>query len=340
MYNWLSQQVLRVARLPHEPEPPAGAVGSIRVFRAGRNYYKVRLLRWLLTLFGAAASLVFSFGMLHYLEIEVNAVRAANAQASATAAATPALVPVPAATTDTAAVTPSASEAVSASLPPTEAALTVSTPETTAAAATPVKKRRGKAQREGKEGFVRTVARFPTWVFPLLHVIEYGAFILLIAQLPFGYAAMRLNFEQHWYIVTDRSLRIRTGVFSIRESTMSFANLQQVEVKQGPIQRFLGLADVHVQSAGGGQNHGEDVADSLHTGIFHSVECATEIRDLIVERLRRYREAGLGEPDDDHTENPGGSAAHADTNAVATDDTLAAAQELLAEARALRTALS
>ncbi len=323
MYNWLSEKVLRVARLPHEPEPPAGAVGSIRIFRAGRNYYKLRLLRWLLTLFGAAASLVFSFAMLDYFETEVNAVRAANTAASAAQASAP---------------------APAAEAPPevtaTETVAPAATAVDKAAAEPPAKKSRSKARRQGKEGFVRTVARFPEWVFPMLHFFEYAAVVFFIAQLPFGYAAVRLNFEQHWYIVTDRSLRIRTGLFSMRESTMSFANLQQVEVKQGPIQRFLGLADVHVQSAGGGQKHGEDVEDSLHTGIFHSVESATEIRDLIVERLRRYREAGLGEPDDDHTENQMADAAHADAHAVAADDTLAAAQELLAEARALRTALS
>ncbi len=71
---------------------------------------------------------------------------------------------------------------------------------------------------------------------------------------PLTYAIRRLDVELHWYIVTDRSLRIRTGLVRLQETTMSFANLQQVEVKQGPLQRLLGLADVHVQSAGGGSD--------------------------------------------------------------------------------------
>ena len=77
---------------------------------------------------------------------------------------------------------------------------------------------------------------------------------------------------------------------------MSFANLQQVEVKQGPFQRLLGLADVRVRSAGGG-DHGEAEGEPLHTGLFHSVENAEEIRDLILARLKAFREAGLGDPD-------------------------------------------
>ena len=117
---------------------------------------------------------------------------------------------------------------------------------------------------------------------------------------------------------------------------MSFANLQQVEVKQGPLQRLLGLADVHVQSAGGGgEMRPGHQGDSLHTGIFHSVNNATEIRDLILERLRQFRQAGLGDPDDHgHPTAP----ATPPTD-MASGDALAAARELLAEARALRTAL-
>jgi uncharacterized membrane protein YdbT with pleckstrin-like domain len=150
------------------------------------------------------------------------------------------------------------------------------------------------------------------------------------------FAAVRLDFELHWYIVTDRSLRIRTGIWRLQESTMSFANLQQVEVKQGPLQRLLGLADVHVQSAGGGgEIQPGQQGHSLHTGIFHSVNNATEIRDLILERLRRFRQAGLGDHDDH-----GHHAAAPAPPEVARADAVAAAHEVLAEARALRQALS
>jgi len=124
---------------------------------------------------------------------------------------------------------------------------------------------------------------------------------------------------------------------------MSFANLQQVEVQQGPLQRLLGLADVHVQSAGGGSNHDPrhgQTEDSLHTGIFHSVDNATEIRDLILERLRHFRQAGLGDPDDHHDHAVVGGVPPPREASAPDGDTLAAAHELLAEARALRSALS
>jgi len=170
-------------------------------------------------------------------------------------------------------------------------------------------------------------------LLPLFRFLEYAGVLVYLVQIPVTYAMVRLDWEQRWYIVTDRSLRIRTGLTTVLESTMSFANLQQVVVTQGPLQRLLGLADVRVQSAGGGGEMSEahQGQPSLHTGIFHGVEHAAEIRDLILERLRQFRHAGLGDPDDQAA--PGKPS---DANSNAPGDALNAAEELLAEARALR----
>lgn len=318
MFDRVRQHLLRVARVPAEPEPPFGAPGSIRVFRAGRNYYKLRLAHWGLGQIGAVIGLCVSFWFLHHLQASVTEFRAAP-------------VAKPAATAPAPVEPPSVSA-------PAETAVNSSGP--TEAQANGLKKlEKLKKQHRGPAQAVRTLAqRWPDWVFILLHVLEYGAVALFLLQLPITYAAVRLEFEQHWYIVTDRSLRIRTGLFSLKEATMSFANLQQVEVKQGPLQRLLGLADVRVQSAGGGggDKHDHTADDSLHTGVFHSVEHAPEIRDLILERLRQFRATGLGDPDDHHQP----SAIPPPLATPVSTDTLSAARELLAEARALRATLT
>ena len=170
----------------------------------------------------------------------------------------------------------------------------------------------------------------------LIWVLKIAGFILYLVQVPVTYALMRLDYDQRWYVVTDRSLRLRTGIWSVREMTMSFANLQQITVTQGPLQRLLGLADVRVQSAGGGGmesgKHGA-AQHSLHTGYFHAVDNAEEIRDLITKRLRQFRESGLGDPDEKH------HAGLMPAPVTRESTTLAAATELLAEAKALRQAL-
>ncbi len=116
-----------------------------------------------------------------------------------------------------------------------------------------------------------------------------------------AYVAIHLRYDTTWYVITDRSLRIRRGVWVINETTISFENVQNVEVRQGPVQRYFGIADVVVQTAGGGTRHGKgDGSSSLasHVGILQGLEDAEVVRDGILDRVRRTRSAGLG---DDHT---------------------------------------
>ena len=98
---------------------------------------------------------------------------------------------------------------------------------------------------------------------------------------------------------------------------MTFSNIQEIRVTAGPLQKLLKLADVEVQSAGGGSRRGEG-----HIGSFKGLSNANDIRDLMVERLRQYRDSGLGE-----SAIPEGSEL---------DHSMEAARAVLAEARALR----
>jgi uncharacterized membrane protein YdbT with pleckstrin-like domain len=161
----------------------------------------------------------------------------------------------------------------------------------------------------------------PEWARITWRIAEWLAVFAFATSIVFTFFFQRLNYALRWYIVTDRSLRIRTGVLSIQELTMTFSNIQEIRVSAGPLQNFLKLADVEVQSAGGGSKDGGG-----HIGRVKSVSNANAIRDLMVERLRQYRDSGLGEP-----------AAHSGTT---TDQAIDAARAVLAEARALRTWLS
>lgn len=171
----------------------------------------------------------------------------------------------------------------------------------------------------------------PSRVNLAVTVIECLGIAGFLLQLPISYLLVRLDYEMRWYIVTDRSLRIRTGVWSVSETTLTFANIQQTAVGQGPLQRLLGIYDLEVTTAGGGSgggHHGDSTGDSMHRGFFHGIDNAPEVRELIQERLRLFRDAGLGDPDEAHHEH------QASTNAPS--DLVAAAQELLHETQALR----
>ena len=218
MFETLRAALLRWLRVPEAPEAPAGSKDSIRVFRAGANFYKWSVITWGLRQIAVGVGLAGAF-----------------------------------------------------------TALTV-------------------AQR--------SPSNRPEWVnlaFPVGQVMVAAAFVL---QLLLSYAALRLNFEMRWYIVTDRSLRIRSGIWSIEELTMTFANIQQVNLTQDPLQRVLGVADLEVTSAGGGgakkKRRRRGQREDAHTAAFEGVDNAESIRDLILERLRRYRDTGLGHPEEAH----------------------------------------
>ena len=229
----LERWLVGLIKVPEAPEPPDGSPDSIRVFRAGRNYYLWTVIMWAM---GAVlTAVVFA----------------------------------------------------SASIP-----------------------------------LIVALRRAPEWgriAAAAALVLMWAAYILAAA---ITLLSRRLNYGLRWYIVTDRSLRIRTGIFQMSELTMTFSNVQEIRVASGPLQLLLGIADVEVQAAGGG---GEGAHGGGHVGRFSGVAHAPEIRDLIVNRLRQYRDSGLGEATHSTASQPGSD--------------LAAAKTVLDEAQALRAAL-
>lgn len=239
--------LLWLARIPAEPEPPAGSAESIRVFRASPNLFYWNLVGW-----GASQLVVlFLLGLVLFAGYRIE-------------------------------------------------------------------------------------PKLPNWGRFALSAGQGIAVTLFLLQFAISGYKQRLDYEMRWYVVTDRSLRIRSGIFFVREVTMTFANIQRVSLNQGPLQRLLGIADVQVSTAGGGgQVHAEGkgvAAANRHTALFEGVSNAREIRDLILERLRLYRDAGLGDPDDHdglhHPVHQGDAGEYH------------AAVDVLAEVRALSAALS
>jgi membrane protein YdbS with pleckstrin-like domain len=202
----------------------------------------------------------------------------------------------------------------------------------------------GLAELGGAVGLVVGYLMLPFWAHGLRlpFLIELAPFIEALAcvgfllQLVIGYTLLRLDYELRWYLVSDHGLRIREGVLSTREQTMTFANVQHVGIRQGPLQRLLGIADLEVwTAAGGGEAKGDADAHShdggLHVGYLRGVDNAAELRAGILAHLRQSRDSGLGDPDDEQGPRPSGEA-----TSPAPPRLLEAASELLREVRLLR----
>mgnify|MGYP005841626519 CR=1 FL=1 len=125
---------------------------------------------------------------------------------------------------------------------------------------------------------------------------------LVVAIVPdvVAYVAIHLRYDTTWYVFTPRSLRIRRGIWTILESTITFENVQNVAVRQGPLQRHFGIADLHVQTAGGGgaAPHGAQGGASAHHGLIEGVADAPALRDAIMRHVSASRSAGLGDERD------------------------------------------
>ncbi len=205
--------LLRVLRVPPEPHLPAGDPGSARVFRAGANFWNLKLIGWVAQHAAALAGFAFAMVMMRSAPKDVPHLG----------------------------------------------------------------------------------------LFRLVEMLAFGVWLVFV---PITLAILRLDYELRWYIVTDRAARLREGILNLREMTFTLANVQDIRIQQGPLQRLLGLADVELRTAGGGDEPaaraGRAAGESrnLHIARFRGVEDAEGIRDLVVDRMKKARGAGLGDPDD------------------------------------------
>lgn len=219
MYTLVKKLVLKILKVPPEPEDPMGDVESLLVFRASPNFFKYKLIVW---------GVKNLFAVLFYILI----------------------------------------------------------------------------------GGILLADLISSKSFGALALIETFIFGILLLfypiQLFISYVVLRLDYEMRWYKVSDRSLRIREGVVFVREMTMTFANIQNISISQGPIQRLLKIADLRVETAGGGgmtaENNDQHNIFSMHVGFFRGVDNCEGIRDMMFERLKKIKSTGLGDNDDEADE--------------------------------------
>ncbi|MHC4797433.1 MAG: PH domain-containing protein, partial [Planctomycetota bacterium] len=128
------------------------------------------------------------------------------------------------------------------------------------------------------------------------------AFFLAVVPDIVVYVALHLRYDTTWYVMTDRSLRIRRGIWVIREVTITFENVQNVKVQQGPLQRFFGIANLIVETAGAGSSDSHEGFQVTNQGLIEGIGDPDHIRKLIMGRLGESKTVGLG---DDAAEEAG-----------------------------------
>lgn len=112
-----------------------------------------------------------------------------------------------------------------------------------------------------------------------------------------AYIALHLRWDTTWYVITDRAVRIRKGIWVIHESTITFENIQNVEIRQGPVQRHFGIASLNILTAGGGARpaSAEAGGTTQSHGLLEGIEKPEELRAMFMARAGLSKSAGLGD---------------------------------------------
>ena len=103
---------------------------------------------------------------------------------------------------------------------------------------------------------------------------------LVVVMLPlffFRYRTLRYRFD-------EEGIHMRVGVLFRREVNLTYARIQDIHLQSGVIQRWLGLADIQIQTASGSAN-----AELVIEG-FKEYEA---IRDFLYTRMRGAKSGGV-----------------------------------------------
>lgn len=138
-------------------------------------------------------------------------------------------------------------------------------------------------------GVVVLVAKVGKWGLVLAALV----FALQCFVIGLALVTTRVDFELRHYLVGDRSLRVAQGAWKREEVTLSYANVQNLEVTQGPLERLFGFKSLIISTAGADTTPG---AENSHLVTLVGLEQADELRALILGMLRQQRDSGLGEP--------------------------------------------
>lgn len=110
----------------------------------------------------------------------------------------------------------------------------------------------------------------------------------------FTLVAIRVDYELRHYLVGDRSVRVTQGVWKREEVTLSYANIQNLEVAQGPLERVFGFKSLTISTAGADAGPANGLGAS-HLVTLAGLPDADELRVLMLSMLKQHRDTGLGD---------------------------------------------
>ena len=112
------------------------------------------------------------------------------------------------------------------------------------------------------------------WNLYVLHAVLTGPGLLFaLPYLYFRYRTLRYRFD-------EEGIHMRVGILFRKEVNLTYARIQDIHLRSGFLQRWLGLADIQIQTASGSAG-----AELVIEG-FKEFEA---VRDFLYTRMRGYQ---------------------------------------------------
>jgi uncharacterized membrane protein YdbT with pleckstrin-like domain len=112
------------------------------------------------------------------------------------------------------------------------------------------------------------------WLYMIRAVLTGPGLLVAMPLLFFRYETMRFRFDAE-------GIHMRWGILFRRQVNLTYARIQDIHLTSGLIQRWLGLADVKIQTASGSSG-----AEMTLEGLMEF----EAIRDFLYTRMRGYRD--------------------------------------------------
>ena len=121
-------------------------------------------------------------------------------------------------------------------------------------------------------------------LFPLVYYEEIsgdmfnGALLIIAVAIVLFHIWARLYYDSMWYQLHDDEMRWKRGVIFRRTGIVPYNRVTNIDIKQGPVMRPLGISTVSIQTAG---YSGKGVPEISIEGIVHAEELRELIRTMV-----------------------------------------------------------
>lgn len=130
-------------------------------------------------------------------------------------------------------------------------------------------------------------------LYGIVFILWFVVMIPIIVWIPYAHKALE-------YTIDDKGVYMRGGVIWKKHVTVPYSKITNVDVAQGPLQRYYSIGTIHVQTAGSAGKQGEK-AELRMSGI-RELE---KVRNAIMKGLTRseYLTGGIAKPQDEASQD-------------------------------------